>query len=740
MAEGTARASRLRTAAALAVVLAAFGARFHAFLSGGTLYRRDAGFFFVPWRSVLERLLRAGEWPVWNDWMSGGRAFAADPNAAVFWPLSPLVVLLGPTGLSFLNVALLVVLFFWALRRAGLSAPGAAAGTLVLLFSGVFQSLPVFMTTCAAAAPLPLAFAEIGRLTSGAARTCLRAVAIAAAAFGLSALGGEPAITLIGAAAFGGLALAAAGRRRAFPRAAAALALGLGVAAVQVLPAAAEVARSARGAGMTPEHGALFWSVRPARVLTLLEPRLTGDAAEGPFWGAGTLDARSPYFDDLALGVLPLLFAAAAWRDRRGRAALALAAGGTLLSFGRFLPGYGLVGRVVPFVRYPEKWWLLTTFALAAAAAFGVDAVFFGEGEARERARTSLLKTALVMAVVCGALLALCMGAEDLLRKVLWVVGLGAGDASGAAVAEVLRVPLLSTTATLLVCAVAFSRSAARFTFEEKRRFPVLLGGALALLFLADASRRVAGTCPAGPPDLYRRETPDIALVREQAGDGRFYDDGADDRATVERRARDAGGLDLLRPETGAVFGIRYAAENDVDRMTPAAAVRWAAATAAQPWGEEKARALRAAGVSVVRTAAPGPDPAGTEELGRTGGDRLVRIAGARPEFALVPEGEAGSVLVVERRASRASLRVDVAAPSATLWIGRTFDPNWRARADGREIELRRSGACQTAATLPHGVHDVTLRYENPLFPAGVAISVASLLGAAALAFAGRRA
>jgi hypothetical protein len=741
MAVGTARASRLPAAAAIAVVLAAFGARFHAFLGGGTLYRRDAGFFFVPWRSVLERLLRAGEWPVWNDWMGGGRAFAADPNAAVFWPLSPLVVVLGPTGLSFANVALLLVVFFWALRRAGLSPPGAAAGTLVLLFSGVFQSLPVFMTTCAAAAPLPLAFAEVTRLASDDPRTRRRALASSALAFGLSALGGEPAITLIGAVAFGFLALATVGRRRAFPLAVAALVLGLGVAAVQVLPAAAELARSARGAGLSPEHGALFWSVRPSRLLTLLEPRLTGDAAAVPYWGAGTFDARGPYFDDLALGALPLLFAAAAWRDARGRAALALAAGGGLLSFGRFLPGYGLVATVFPFVRYPEKWWLLATFALAAAAAVGVDAVFFGEGGVREKARRALLRMATGMAVVCGALLALALGAEDFLRKVLWGLGLGAGDASGVAVAQVLRMPLFAATATLVVCAGGFSLLASPlFTFKENLRAPVLLAGLLAVVFLADASRRVAGTCPAGPPDLYRRETPDVVLVREQAGGGRFYDDGADDRAIVERRARATGGLDLLRPETGAVFGIRYAGENDVDRMMPASAVRWASAAASQPWGEEKARVLRAAGVSLVRTAAPGPDPTGTEEIGRTGEDRLVRIEGARPEFTLLPEGEAGSVLVVERRPSRVALRASVAAPSATLWIGRTFDPNWRALVDGREIELRPSDACQIAATLPHGVHDVTLRYENPLFLRGAAISFASLLGAVALAFAGRRA
>jgi hypothetical protein len=117
-----------------------------------------------------------------------------------------------------------------------------------------------------------------------------------------------------------------------------------------------------------------------------------------------------------------------------------------------------------------------------------------------------------------------------------------------------------------------------------------------------------------------------------------------------------------------------------------------------------------------------------------------VRIAGARPEFTLLPEGEGGSVTVLERRASRVRLRVAVALPAAVLWVGRTFDPNWRARADGRDLPLVPADAHRMSAELVKGTHDVTLSYENPLLAGGVAISLASLLGVAALAFAGKRA
>ena len=244
------------------------------------------------------------------------------------------------------------------------------------------------------------------------------------------------------------------------------------------------------------------------------------------------------------------------------------------------------------------------------------------------------------------------------------------------------------------------ARPAARplFTIEEKRRYPLLLGSTVALLFLADAARRVAGTCPAGPPDLYRRATPEVALVAKEAGLGRFYDDGADDAATVARRTREAGGLDLLRPATGVVFGIRYAGENDVDRMTPAASVRFARETAGLGWGEEKIARLRRLGVVVVRTPAPPPDPVGVIEIARFGGDRIVRVERPREEFTLLPAG-GGRVTVRERGANLARLEVHVALPVAVLAVSRTFDPNWRARLDGNELALRPIDGFLTAAT-----------------------------------------
>src|SRR5450756_2249452 len=179
----------------------------------------------------------------------------------------------------------------------------------------------------------------------------------------------------------------------------------------------------------------------------------------------------------------------------------------------------------------PEK---TPSTPIAAAAAIGVEGVFSGDGEARRGAFDLLRRGAIGMAVVCGALLVLAIGAEDFLRRGLWALGLGAGSTSAAAVASALR-PLL------LLGSLSLALIAALTWLIARNRLPApLFAAILSVLFIADAARRVAGTCPAGPPDLYGKETPVVALVKKETGPGRFYDDGADDAPTVARRTREA--------------------------------------------------------------------------------------------------------------------------------------------------------------------------------------------------------
>lgn len=774
---------RLRASAPLLALALLFAARFADALGGAVLAFRDAGYFFLPLRHVVAEALRSGELPLWNDFASAGRALAANPNGAVFWPLTPLLALLSPTALALVHAALAVLLLVLALRWAGLSPWAASAGGAVLLLSGAFQTLPILATTIASAAPLPLAAVALAGLDPSDARGARRRAAVAGLSLGVSLLGGEPVITAIGgagalllAAARGVLLLRSGERRGARGLAAWALAavlLSVLVSSVQLLPALGELSRSARGEGLRPEEGALFWSVAPSRLLTLLEPRLTGDPfaeRDEEYWGAGTFDAGNPYFYDLAVGLLPLALALSAGRDRRGRAALLLAGAGALLSLGRNLPFYEALGSVTSFARYPEKWWLLATYGLAAGAAVGAEAVLGGgDPEARRAARRRFGATCLVLAAPVLLLGLLAFLSPAVLRSVLWGLGLGTGPTPAPVVAGALVQPLVAASLSLVLCA-ALARRLSEGRLGER---PVAV--ALAALFLLDGARRVAGSCPATPREVFERRTPALEAVLAETPRGRFHDDAADLAGVAVRRAREAGGLDPLRPVTGILFGVRYAGENDVDRMTSAGSFGSVKRLSALPWGEEKLARLVTQGVAVVRTPAGGAELPGTEEIRRDGGDRLVRVLATRPQALLVPSalavGEGGSLDAVVRdpalalftaavelpgpggersygtgrvettgrTASRLSLRVTCEGASCLLVLARSFDPSFRAEVDGRAVPTVVADGFLTALEVPAGAHGVVLSYRNPLLLAGALATGAGLLVASALLLTARR-
>ncbi len=764
-----------------AAVAALFLVRFAPFLAGGTLYTRDAGFFFAPWRSLVPRLSASG-FPFWNDMLSNGRAFAADPNAAVFWPLTPLAFLLSPGVLAIANVALLLALFYASLRAIRLGPAAAAGGTAILLFSGVLQTVPIFggLPSAAPLAPAAVAFWALGAGSPASGRLAV----LGGGALALSLLGGEPSVTATGGAACLALSL---GRLAVRPRpspgetvrrlttiAGAAL-LSIGLAAIQLVPAWGLLRRSARGTELQAEKGALYWSVRPSRLLSLLEPRVSGDpGAEraAGYWGAGTFDGGQPYYPDLALGLVPLALAVVALGELRGRAALALASGAALLSFGRFLPGYPALAKRLPIFRYPEKWWVVATLALSAAAAVGIARLIASDRDERDRALGAFRSTSLALAVPLGAAALLAFLSPPALRSLLWKTSLGTGPAPAGLVASVLGPVLLGGTAAMLAAAL-FSELVRR---GRAPRAALLF--VLSVLFLADAARRVAGTLPAGAPDLFSRRTPVVARVKEESVRGRFFDDGADDRSTGVRRTLEGGGFDPLRAAAGVFWGIPYALENDIDRMTPPASVGAVFEAESLPWGEEKVARLREAGVAVVRTASAPPDPRGVEEVARTrtGGDRIVRIVPTRPEFFFAAEavvagdaravrrllslpprdplrsavievpgapegsrtGGAGTAEVVERSNRHVALKVTVSPPVGVLVTTRSFGAEWNAALDGRPLPLFRSDGYLTAAFVPPGEHRIDFTYDTAPFLRGGVVSVLSLAVAALCVFRSR--
>ncbi len=325
--------------------------------------------FYEPNAEYARARLREGSLPLWNPRQGAGGPFLATLQAGVLYPPNALHVLL-PTetayvALAALHVALAVGLagaLALALGAGGLGAAvaGVAYGTSLQVIGGIYAP-PVLY----AAAWAPALFLAVDRIAR--APRSRDAVALAAVV-ALMLLCGWPyafGIAGVGAAFYGGVLLAVGALRarrppwRACGLLAAGLVLGVLLAAPQLLPTRELVARSCRALGSLLESQAVLVS-RPH------DPGVFFD-----------LVAQRGFTDGVPGGASVLLAALALFLPGAGRARVALLLGvgalGLFASFPLHAPVYGWL-RELPFLgdfRFPFRYRLLTTLALAAAAGVG---------------------------------------------------------------------------------------------------------------------------------------------------------------------------------------------------------------------------------------------------------------------------------------------------------------------------------------------------------------------------------
>jgi hypothetical protein len=214
--------------------------------------QRDLVQQIAPWTLEVKRALLADRWPLWNRLAGAGMPLMADPQSQ---PFQPLVLLAYPFSVyraaavsAALRVHLALVFTFLLLRRQGLGAPPALAGSLAFGL-GNFVMLWLGWPIANAAALLPVALFAVASCDERGAR---RDFALLAAAAASLLLAGHPE-TMLYALALVGLFLAsrvaarrAGGRRRLLGGAALAMAIGAGIAAPPLLLAQRYLPTTAR--------------------------------------------------------------------------------------------------------------------------------------------------------------------------------------------------------------------------------------------------------------------------------------------------------------------------------------------------------------------------------------------------------------------------------------------------------------------------------------------------------------
>lgn len=730
---------------------------------------------FYPWWTLASAALRAGQVPLWNPYVGNGAPLVANLQSAVFYPPNWLY-LLGPVEWLMGVIAVLHVLWaglgmFAFARALGLRPFSAAVSGLSFMLSGYLIARLSFLSMTAAYAWLPWLLLAVERLVV---RRRLADALLLGLVFGLQLLAGHAQTSF-----HSGLALAAytvfriasiyhRARRglNGFSACSAfsavhigllmlGMALGIGLAAVQLLPTWELMQLSQRSGGLDYAF-AMTYSFWPWRLLTLWAPNFFGQPASGNYWGYGAY-----WEDDGYMGVLPLLLALTAalgWRRNRNPLVAffgGMALGALVLAFGQNTPIYPWLFRHVPgfgLFQAPARFLSLYTLGVAVLAGVGAEALSHKGGGGKGWVRLGLIiGPALVIAGLAG-------------RVFLPPTRLSLGDGA-------------------LWLGVGLSGSALLACWRPRQAQGLGRWQAAALVFIAvDLILADSGLNPTVDAQLYRQPTQTAALL--QAEGGRTFIFREDEYELKFRRffrfdsfAPPEGGWLAVRqaqlPNTGLIAGLMSA--NNFDPLLVGCYADLVAALEAAP---NPTPLLRLMGVTAVISSRDLP---GYERIYQGDGFSIYRVPDPLPRVYLVThvrraaDGAEALALVTHadfdpRRAAvveglPAGLSTDlgnglngfqavrsadiqdgwntvvvrVEAPGpALLVLSDTTYPGWQAFVDGVPAPLLRANYAFRAVALSGGAHEVVFRYTPDSFTWGGRISLISLavlLGLAALSW-----
>jgi hypothetical protein len=347
---------------------------------------------YYPWRHFAVESLRQGTIPLWNPYAFCGTPFVANLQSAVFYPPN-LLFLLMPVGLGFtatvvLHCALAGIFMFGLLRTLGLARGASLVGAVAFMFNGAlvawaeYPALGLWVMVW-----LPLILLLLERAI---ARRSIVAAAGAGCAVGAQFLGGHyqySAYVLLGFAIFVVWRVICSRQRcfRVIGYAALALALGVGIAAVQLLPAVELAMRSQRP---SLSYADALRSAFPAnQLVTYLVPNFFGNPSAHNYWGYIAAGRNEPgmFMETCGyVGILTLVLAFSGVSLKvRGRGLFAAVAGFALLAalgtpvyavlyYG--VPGFNKLAGVARIA-------YLAAFGLAGLAAVGAQGLMdVGQG------------------------------------------------------------------------------------------------------------------------------------------------------------------------------------------------------------------------------------------------------------------------------------------------------------------------------------------------------------------------
>jgi hypothetical protein len=626
---------------------------------------------------------------------------------------------------------------FFLLRTLRRSRGAALFGALVWGFGGYTLSVTNVLPTLVAVSALP-AFLGFGVLAFR--RGEYRFLVGLAVTFGLVGLAGEPTTLLCAP-----LLLAAAlceewggprsgAGRAALSRVALGLLLGTMLGAATLLPGLDLMSKTVRRDPLPPRV-ADSWSLSAGRLVQLVLPPASVAT------GAATVDLEKqnqPFLFSVYPGFLTALLAGVALIRRRRRVLpwAGVALFGAVIALGSHLPVWGLLRRLplVSGLRYPEKFLLLSLFAIAVAAAAGWD-----EAVVRRRGTTAL-SGALFVSLVA-------------LLLVPFLAGPGARAGGPLTPGVLLRQGVLLLAAAVLV---ALPRGG-------RRRYAGLALAGVVTLDLVDAGRWLV---PTKPIDLLTSPPPVVLDLLSPPPAGPVFH-----RAAGMLPGR-LGSPFLATPPFPVFWGIPLTLEADFDLtqldwsrraagafreavrrrpdLMPALlarrgvgavvefrpGVRWASGRPEWPPG-------MVSPLEVVRPSDPPEFAFLASAVERIRGESdwveaVLRLGPAAARTVCLEESEAdgvppdpsaGELRLLETSPGRVRLEVVSRGPEPSfVAVNQTWDEGWSALVDGAPVRVRRADLALSGLIVPPGRHRAEIVYDSPWVRRGIGTALLALV------------
>lgn len=779
----------------------------------------DVQAYFYPYHVLPAKLLAQGQLPLWNPYVFSGIPLLGDGQTAMFYPPNWLFFLLpGDAALNYvvlLQFSIAGVGMNLFARALGLSRLPALVSALAYMFCGFLTARIVHLSIMSGAALLPLIFFCADRLLQTGPRssaieqrTPQRPVPMrvsrptriwlvtTALVLAFQAVAGHPqipvytAVALVLYAGVRGLEQGTATGRwsalvRAPMRVAGAYLLGLGLAAIQLVPWFEVAKLSTRAAGASFEF-VFGTSTTGAEWLLVLFPYLLGLPHSPPFGAAPIAieQAVRVWEHSVYTGILPLTMAVVGLAYYCALTARSLApagfqqadaaveallrhrwyslsflvlllvigcliAAGWHTAFGRVLYTLPVIGKL----RAVERAMVLADFALAVLAGFGLQHVI----ERPRPQRWLLLPAVLILGVPT------------------FFVWYAHQPASAAAAPDLDRLSLaLPNTWISLILALASGLLLAWWS----RRRPGVLTLALAVgLVVIDMALYASTFTPTEPRRLYRHRPQVLGALPRDGEPFRkatviVTSNDLETRVAQETLAlswgmlygiEDINGFNSLQPRryTDYVFGPRegdvsYGYLRDRELFQPHSPVlsslnvRYVLVPAGTPidLGPHLRPVFDNAHVRVYENTLAYPRAYFTERVRGELDPRAVLRAVTAPGFdgrrEAVVESHSVPALPVASAPGGASvtrngpndLRIATeAAESRFLVVSEMYFPGWHAYVDGAEAPIYRTNYLFRGVVVPPGRHTVTFAYRPRSIAAGAGVSFLSAVVAGALLY-----